>query len=78
MKEKRFKVVFKSQTNSYELWFTDHKGEWCLSAIYNTFTIDGKAIESEYDDQAMISENALWGMDKLIYLGYKFIGIERS
>lgn len=78
MKKKLFKVVFKSQTNSYELWFTDHKGEWVESFIYNTFTIDGKAIESEYDDQAMISENALWEMNKLINYGYKFIGIERS
>lgn len=78
MRENQFKVVFKSQTNSYELWFTDYKGEWVLSAIYNTFTIDGKVVESEYDDQAMISENALWGMDRLVNLGYKFIGIERS
>ena len=78
MKEKLFKVVFKSQMNSYELWFTDYKGEWCLSAIYSTFTIDGDAIESEYDEQAMINENVLWEMNKLIKLGYKFIGIERS
>ena len=78
MKKKRFKLVFKSQTNSYELWFTDHKGEWVESFIYSTFTIDGNVIESKYDGSAMISESILWRIDELIELGYKFIGIELS
>lgn len=75
---KQFKVVFVKEGNAYELWFTDHKGEWLQSYIYNTFTIDGKAIESRYDGSAMINENILWEINKLINLGYKFIGIEKS
>lgn len=75
---KQFKLVFRNESNTYEIWFTDHKGEWVESFIYNTFTIDGKAIESEYNGSAMISESILWRMDELIELGYKFIGIEKA
>lgn len=78
MKEKQFKVVFVNESNTYELWFTDHKGEWLQSCIYSTFTIDGKVIESQCDGSAMINENILWEMNKLINLGYKFIGIEKA
>lgn len=75
---KQFKLVFRNEINTYELWFTDYKGEWCLSAIYYTFDTDGNVIESEYNDPAMINENILWEMNKMTDLGYKFSGIERS
>lgn len=78
MKGKRFKVVFKSQMNSYELWFTDNEGEWVKSIIYYTFAKDGNIIKSRYVGNALIDEFALWEMNKLINLGYKFIGIEVS
>lgn len=78
MKKKQFKFVFVSDNNTYELWFTDHKNEWHLSYIYSAFTLDGDVIESKYDGSGMINENLLWEMDKLINLGYDFIGIERS
>ena len=78
MKKKQFKLVFVSDNNTYELWFTDHTQEWVQSHIYNTFTLDGDVIESKYDGSTMINENVLWEMNKLINLGYEFIGIERS
>lgn len=78
MNKKQFKFVFVSDNNTYELWFTDHKNEWYLSYIYSTFTLDGDVIESKYDGSGMINENLLWEMEKLINLGYDFIGIERS
>lgn len=78
MTGKKFKVVFKSKTNSYELWFTDHKDEWVESIIYHTFTTDGKVIESQYDGSAMINENILWEINKMVNLGYKFLGIGKA
>ena len=77
MKKKQFKLVFVSDNNTYELWFTDHTQECVQSHFYNTFTLDGDVIESKYDGSAMINENILWEMNKLINLGYEFIGIER-
>ena len=76
--KKQFKVVFKNESNTYEIWFKDHKDEWVESIIYYTFTKDGKVIESQYDGTAMITENVLWEMNKLINLGYEFIGIEKA
>lgn len=76
--KKQFKLVFKSKSNTYEIWFTDHKGEWVESIIYYTFTKDGKVIESQYDGNALIDEFVLWEMNRLINLGYKFIGIEKA
>ena len=76
--KKQFKVVFKNESNTYEIWFTDHKGEWVKSIIYYTFTKDGKVIESQYDGNALIDEFVLWEMNRLINLGYKFIGIEKA
>lgn len=76
--KKQFKVVFKNESSTYELWFTDHKGEWTKSVIYYTFDNDLKVIESQYDGPAVISESILWEMNKLINLGYKFIGIQKA
>lgn len=74
--KKQFKVVFKSQTNSYELWFTDHKGEWVENDTYYTFARDGEAIENDYNGLAMINESIMWKLNDFIELGYKFLGIE--
>ena len=78
MKKKQFKVVFVSNNNTYELWLIDHKGEWVLSYLYSTFTLNGDVINSKYDGSGMINENILWEMNRLINLGYEFIGIERG
>ena len=80
MKKKQFKLVFVIDNNTYELWFKDYKNEWVQSIIYSTFTLDGDGdvIVSKYDGPAMINENVLWEMNKLINLGYEFIGIERG
>lgn len=75
---KQFKVVFKNESSTYELWFTDHKNEWVKSVIYYTFDNDLKVIESQYDGPAVISESILWEMNKFINLGYKFIGIQKA
>ena len=77
-KKKKFKIVFLPDTNTYELWIIDHNGEWGLSHMFGTFTLDGKVIESKYDSTAMINEGILWEMDYLESLGYEFIGIERN
>lgn len=80
MKKKQFKLVFVIDNNTYELWFKDYKNEWVQSIIYSTFAFDedGDVIVSKYDGVAMINENVLWEMNKLINLGYEFIGIERG
>lgn len=78
MKKKQFKLVFVIDNNTYELWFKDYKNEWVQSIIYSTFTLDGDVIVSKCDGPAMINENVLWEMNKLINLGYEFIGIERG
>ena len=78
----QFKIVFLPDTNTYELWITDDEGEWGLSYTFNnsfkTFTKDGNIIDSERKDWGMVSEQILWEIDKLSYLGYEFIGIERA
>ena len=76
--KKQFKVVFKNESNTYEIWFTDHKGEWVKSIIYYTFTKDGKVIESQYDGNALIDAFVLWEMNRLSNLGYKFRGIGKA
>ena len=77
-KQKQFKVVFVQNTNQYEIWFTDHTGEFVMSMMYSTFTKKGEVINSSCDDVAFISENILWEFNKLVNLGYKFVGIERK
>ena len=77
-KKKQFKIVFIPDTNTYELWITDCEGEWSLSHIFGTFTLDGKVIESKYDSTAMINEGILWEMHYLKSLGYEFIGIKED
>ena len=76
--KKQFKVVFKNENNTYELWFTDHKDEWVRTITYCTFDTDLNVIESQHDGPAFISENILWEMNQLIKLGYKFIGIQKA
>ena len=78
MSEKKLcKVVFVEKTNTYELWFTDHTGKFDLGAMYATFTKEGDMIDYQYNDVALISENIMWEINKLVDLGYKFLGIER-
>lgn len=77
-KQKQFKVVFVQNTNQYEIWFTDHTGEFVMSMMYSTFTKKGEMIDGSYDGTAFISENILWEFNKLTDLGYKFVGIERK
>ena len=76
-KQKKFKIVFIKNTNHYEIWSTDHTGEFDLSTIYYTFTKTGEIIDDSYDNTALISENILWEINHLIDLGYKFVGIEK-
>ena len=45
---------------------------------FETFTNDGNMIDSVHEDWGMVSEQILWEIDKLSYLGYEFIGIERA
>ena len=75
---KKFKVAFVKDTNQYEIWFTNHKGEMEFSVAYSTFTKKGEVVDSSCDDVAFISENILWEFNKLTDLGYKFVGIERK
>lgn len=75
---KKFKVVFQKESNQYEIWFTDHTGEFVMSSFYSTFTKSGEVIDSSCGDVAFISENILWEFNKLTDLGYKFVGIERK
>ena len=77
-KKKQFKIVFLPDTNTYELWITNDEGEWCLSHMFRTFTNDGDIIDSECSHWCMVSEQIIWEMDKLNFLGYEFIGIERD
>ena len=77
-KKKKFKIVFLPDTNTYELWIIDHNGEWGLSHMFRTFTKDGNIIDNERKDWGMVSEQILWEMDKLNFLGYEFIGIEKN
>lgn len=72
-----FKIVFDVTYNRYEIWFTDHTGEFVMSSFYSTFSKKGEVIESSCDDVAFISENVLWDINKLTDLGYKFAGIEK-
>ena len=78
----QFKIVFIPDTTTYELWITDDEGEWGLSHMFTnrfeTFTNDGNMIDNKHEDWAMVSEQILWEIDKLSYLGYEFIGIERA
>lgn len=74
--KKVFKVVFVAETNQYEVWFTDHTGEFVMSSFYSTFTNEGEVIDSSCDDVAFISESILWEINRLTDLGYKFVGIE--
>ena len=76
-KQKQFKVVFVQNTNQYEIWFTDHTGEFVMSMMYSTFTKKGEMIGGSYDGTALISENILWEINHLTDLGYKFVGIEK-
>ena len=76
--KKQFKVVFRHENNTYELWFTDHKGEWVESDTYYTFKRDGGAIENDYNGLAMINESIMWELNNFIELGYKFLGIEKA
>lgn len=78
MNKKQFKVVFRAKTNTYELWFINLEGEWVQSSIYSTFDLDGNVIEDKYSGTALINENILWEINKLVDLGYKFIGIEKA
>ena len=77
-KNKKFKIVFLPDTNTYELWINAIDDEWGLSYMFSTFTLDGKVIESKYDSTAMINEGILWEMNYLKSLGYEFIGIEEA
>lgn len=77
-KKKKFKIVFLPDTNTYELWVNAINDEWGLSHVYETFTLDGKVIESKYDSTAMISEGIIWEMHYLKSLGYEFIGMEEA
>lgn len=74
--KKVFKVVFVAETNQYEVWFTDHTGEFVMSSFYSTFTKEGEVIDSSCDGVAFISESILWEINRLTDLGYKFVGIE--
>ena len=76
--KKVFKVVFVAETNQYEVWFTDHTGEFVMSSFYSTFTKEGEVIDSSCDGVAFISESILWEINRLTDLGYKFVGIERK
>lgn len=76
--KKQFKVVFRNESNTYELWFTDHKCEWVRSITYCTFDTELNVIENHHDGPSFISENILWEMNQLINLGYKFIGMEKA
>ena len=76
--KKQFKVVFRHESNTYELWFTDHKGEWVENDTYYTFKRDGEAIENDYNGLAMINESILWKFNHFTELGYKFIGIQKA
>lgn len=73
---KKFKVVFLKERNQYEVWFTDHTGEFVMSSFYSTFTNEGEVIDSSCDGVAFISESILWEINRLTDLGYKFVGIE--
>lgn len=75
--KKVFKVVFVAETNQYEVWFTDHTGEFVMSSSYSTFTKSGEVFDSSCDGVALISENILWEFNKLVDLGYKFVGIDK-
>ena len=77
-RKKLFKIVFIERNNTYEIWFTDHTGNFDLGTIYATFTREGKEIYNKYDDVAFINENIIWYINKLTDLGYKFVGIERK
>ena len=76
--KKKFKIIFVAAANSYGVWFTDHTGEYDASTIYYTFKKDGTPIEGATDETALISENIIWEINKLIGLGYKFEGVERK
>ena len=76
-RKKLFKIVFIESNNTYEVWFTDHTGNFDLGTIYATFTREGKEIYNKYDDVAFINENIIWEINKLIDFGYKFVGIEK-
>lgn len=76
--KKQFKVVFRNESNTYELWFTDRKGEWVRTITYYTFDTELNVIENQHDEPSFISENILWEMNQLINLGYKFIGMEKA
>ena len=71
-----FKIVFDVTYNRYEIWFTDHTGEFVMSSFYSTFTKEGEVIDSSCDGVAFISESILWEINRLTDLGYKFVGIE--
>ena len=76
-RKKLFKIVFIERNNTYEVWFTDHTGNFDLGTIYTTFTREGKEICNKYDDIAFINENIIGEINKLIDFGYKFVGIEK-
>ncbi len=76
--QKKFKVVFVKELNMYEIWSTDYTGEMDFSVSYATFTKEGELIHSPCDDAAFISEDILWEFNKLVNLGYEFVGIERK
>ena len=77
-RKKLFKIVFIESNNTYEVWFTDHTGNFELSTIFATFTREGNEICNKYDDVAFINENIIWYINKLTDFGYKFVGIERK
>ena len=74
---KLFKFVFSLKENSYELWETDHNGDWQSCLTYYVLGKDGGPLKDK-NDSGMITEMVLWKMDSLVALGYKFIGVEFS
>ena len=74
---KLFKFVFSHKDNSYELWKTDHNGDWQSCLTYYVFGKDGSPL-GDKNESGMITEMVLWKMNSLVSLGYKFIGVEFS
>ena len=77
-KKKQFKIVFLPDTNTYELWINAINDGWGLSHTFKTSTNDGNITDSEQVLWGTVSEQILWEMDRLNFLGYEFIGIERA
>ena len=54
--KKQFKIVFRNESNTYGLWFRDHKGEWVESDTYYTYDDICEEIvelfDTDYSDSA--------------------------